>query len=102
MGLLFKHLSPGWELMAKMMCGGGLRLMELLRLQVKDVDLAQEIITVRGGKGDKDRFVPLAHTVVDELRAHIGKIRTWHETDRKEGVIGVWLPESLSRKYTPT
>jgi integrase len=53
---LLAQVAPGWALMAKVAFGGGLRLMELLRLRVKDVDLEQEIITVRGGKGDKDRL----------------------------------------------
>jgi len=61
---LFDQLLEPWKLMALLMYGGGLRLMEILRLRVKDLDLEQEIITVRGGKGDKDRWVPLAHSVV--------------------------------------
>ena len=52
LGRLFEHLEEPWRLMAQVMYGGGLRLMDLLRLRVKDVDLTQEIITVRGGKGD--------------------------------------------------
>ncbi len=96
---LLAQLAPGWALMAKVAFGGGLRLMELLRLRVKDLDLEQEIITVRGGKGDKDRLVPLAHSVVEPLQAHLGKIRARHEADRRAGVAGVWLPEALARKY---
>jgi len=53
----------------------------------------------RGGKGDKDRLVPLAHSVVEPLRAHLGKMRAWYEADRQAGVDGVWLPEALARKY---
>jgi integron integrase len=96
---LFKCLRPNWCLMAKVMYGGGLRLMELLRLRVKDVDLIEEIITVRGGKGDKDRFVPMAHAVVETLKMHLEKIRTLHNADRQAQVAGVWLPEGLARKY---
>jgi integron integrase len=88
-----------WKLMAGMMYGGGLRLMELLRLRAKDVDLEQGIITVRAGKGDKDRLVPLAHVAVEPLKEHLLKMRRMFEADRAAGVAGVWLPESLSRKY---
>jgi len=73
--------------------------MELLRLRIKDVDLGQEIITVRAGKGDKDRLVPLPHAIVGALTAHVEAIRQRHEQDRAAGVAGVWLPEGLSRKY---
>jgi integron integrase len=72
------------RLMAQTMYGGGLRLMELLRLRVKDVDLEQEIVTIRGGKGDRDRFAPLAHCLVNPLRTHLASI---------------WLPDGLDRKY---
>ena len=85
--------------MAQVMYGSGLRLMELLRLRVKDLDLDQEILTVRGGKGDKDRFAPLAHTLVEPLRVHLGETRKVYDADRAEGVAGVWLPKGLERKY---
>jgi site-specific recombinase XerD len=68
-------------------------------LRVKDVDLEQEIITVRGGKGDKDRRVPLAHVAVEPLRAHVAFIRRLYEADRRQQVPGVWLPDGLERKY---
>ncbi|MDA1277842.1 MAG: tyrosine-type recombinase/integrase, partial [Verrucomicrobia bacterium] len=77
--------------------GGGLRLMELLRLRVKDVDLEQEIMTVRGGKGDKDRLVPLAHVTIEPLRAHLQAIRQVYDADRRKQVAGVWLPAGLAR-----
>ncbi len=96
---LFDSLDANWRLMAKVMYGGGLRLMELLRLRVKDVDLNQEIITIRGGKGDKDRFAPLAHVVVDQLRLHLEQLRSMYQKDRAAGVAGVWLPDGLERKY---
>lgn len=92
-------LDPKWRLMASVMFGGGLRLMELLRLRVKDVDLLQEVITVRAGKGDKDRFTSLAHVAIEPLKAHVEAIRRMHEQDRAEGIAGVWLPDGLERKY---
>jgi integron integrase len=96
---LFAALDEPIRLMARVMYGSGLRLMELLRLRVKDIDLAQEIITVRGGKGDKDRFAPLAHCLVDRLGEHLQDLRRVYECDRAAGVAGVWLPDHLERKY---
>lgn len=96
---LLSRLNGVSNLMARVAFGGGLRLMELLRLRVKDVDLEQEIITVRAGKGNKDRLVPLAHSVVGPLREHLEKLRFIHEADREAKVAGVWLPEGLARKY---
>jgi integron integrase len=96
---LFSCLEGNWLLMAKVMYGGGLRLMELLRLRIKDVDLDLGIITVRGGKGDKDRFTSLAKVTVEPLRQHLEKIRGLHELDRTSGTAGVWLPDGLTRKY---
>ncbi|MBI4662378.1 MAG: integron integrase [Verrucomicrobia bacterium] len=97
--LLFDQLQEPWRLMAQVAYGGGLRLMDLLRLRVKDVDLTQEIVTVRAGKGDRDRLVPLAHLVVERLGDHLQTVRTLFEQDRRDRVAGVWLPEGLSRKY---
>jgi integron integrase len=97
--LLLAQLEGRWGLLTCVAFGSGLRLMELLRLRVKDVDLEKEIVTVRAGKGDKDRFVPLAHVVVEPLRAHLSKVRQLYEEDRQAGVAGVWLPEGLERKY---
>jgi hypothetical protein len=81
--VFFEHLQEPWRLMAQVMYGGGLRLMDLLRLRVKDVDLGQEIISVWLGKGDKNRFVPLAHAVVDRLRDHLKGVKALHEEDRR-------------------
>jgi integron integrase len=95
----FAYLEPLTRLMAQVMYGSGLRLMELLRLRVKDLDLEQEILTVRGGKGDKDRFAPLAHAVVEPLRAHLREVLKLYEMDRAQDVAGVWLPDGLECKY---
>ena len=93
------QLDQRWALMTRVAFGGGLRLMELLRLRVKDVDLEQKIMTVRGGKGDKDRLVPLAHVTIEPLRAHLQAIRQVYDADRRQQVAGVWLPSGLARKY---
>ena len=100
MRVLLQHLDGQWRLMTQVAYGGGLRLMELIRLRVKDVDLEEEIITVRAGKGDKDRRVPLAHATVEPLREHWERIRRLYGQDRSGGVAGVWLPEGLERKYS--
>jgi integron integrase len=96
---LLKQLDERWALLTCVAFGGGLRLMELLRLRIKDVDLEQEIITVRAGKGNRDRLTTLAHVVVEPLRAHLAKVRRIHEQDRQAGVARVWLPDGLERKY---
>ena len=87
------------RLMAELMYGSGLRLMELLRLRVKDVDLTRRQVIVRGGKGDKDRVTVLPEVLVERLRAHRDRLRGLHEQDRAGGLAGVWLPEALARKY---
>ncbi|MDA1276013.1 MAG: integron integrase, partial [Verrucomicrobia bacterium] len=99
MRALLDQLDERWALMTRVAFGGGLRLMELLRLRVKDVDLEQETLTVRGGKGDKDRLAPLAHVTIEPLRGHLQAIRQVYDADRGQQVAGVWLPAGLARKY---
>lgn len=96
---LLEELEPRWRLPASVAFGGGLRLMELLRLRVKDVDLEEKIITVRAGKGGKDRLVPLAEVMVEPLGHHLEQVRRCYDQDRRDGVAGVWLSEGLERKY---
>ncbi len=96
---LFEAMHGTARLMAELMYGSGLRLMELLRLRVKDVDLTREQVIVRSGKGDKDRVTVLPEVLVERLRAHRDRLRGLHEQDRAAGLAGVWLPEALERKY---
>jgi integron integrase len=96
---LFEAMEGTARLMAELMYGSGLRLMELLRLRVKDVDLGRLRVIVRGGKGDKDRVTMLPEVLVERLRAHRDRLRGLHEEDRAAGLAGVWLPEALARKY---
>jgi integron integrase len=96
---LFEAMEGTARLMAELMYGSGLRLMELLRLRVKDVDLARQQVIVRGGKGDKDRVTVLPEVLVERLRAHRDRLRGLHEQDRAGSLAGVWLPEALARKY---
>lgn len=98
-GKLFEALPCTARLMAELMYGSGLRLTELLRLRVKDVDPDRLRVTVRAGKGDKDRMTVLPEKLVEPLRAHRDRVRGLYETDRAAGLAGVWLPEALERKY---
>src|SRR5882672_2207218 len=96
---LFEAVEGTPRLMAELMYGSGLRLIELLRLRVKDVDLARQQVIVRGGKGDKDRVTVLPEVLIERLRAHRDRLRSLHEQDRAADLAGVWLPEALARKY---
>ena len=87
------------RLMGELMYGSGLRLMELLRLRVKDLDLDRRQVVVRGGKGDKDRATTLAERTVEGLRAHVLRLRALWEKDVKASAPGVYMPEALGRKY---
>lgn len=83
---------------AGLLYGCGLRLMECLRLRVKDVDVDGTTLTVRGGKGNKDRMLTLPAKVVPLIRAQLDYARMLHERDRGEGVPGVELPMALAEK----
>ena len=85
-------------LMAELLYGAGLRLLEMLRLRVKDVDLARLQIVVRSGKGDKDRVTMLPVSVAERLRGHLEAVRELHGQELARGRGAVWLPEALARK----
>lgn len=86
-------------LVAQLLYGGGLRLMEALRLRIKDGDLEQRCITVRCGKGDKDRRTVLPSSLVDPLKRHMKEVQHQHQTDLSAGWGAVELPHALERKY---
>ena len=90
--------GPGW-IMGMLLYGAGLRLMECLRLRVKDVDFSCAEIRVRSGKGDKDRVTMLPAAVKEPLRRHLELVKKQYETDLKSGYSGVSLPGALERKY---
>jgi len=96
---LLGSLEGTYRLMAQMLYGTGLRLMELLRLRVQDVDLARNQIVVRGGKGDKDRVTVLPDKLKLELQQHLKRVKLLWEADVREGFGEVYLPEALARKY---
>ncbi|MCA0198656.1 MAG: integron integrase [Proteobacteria bacterium] len=86
-------------LMASLLYGTGMRLMECLRLRVKDVDFARSEIPVREGKGGKDRRVPLPRRLRDPLAAAVERVAVVHAADLARGLGDVWLPTALARKY---
>jgi integron integrase len=92
-------MDTKYGLMARIQYGGGLRLMELVRLRVKDVDEGRGIITVRNGKGDKDRTTVLPEVLRGEVAAMKVELRTRFDQDRALGLAGTWLPEALARKH---
>ena len=86
-------------LMAALLYGAGLRLMECVRLRVKDIDFGRGEIVVRDGKGGKDRRVPLPNATREALKAAIDRARVLHGHDLARGLGRVWLPHALARKY---
>jgi len=87
------------QLMAKLLYGSGLRLMECLRLRVKDIDFEQFQIIIREGKGEKDRATMLPASLVQPLKHQIDFVRKIHERDLAQGYGSVELPFALARKY---
>ncbi|MBU1693717.1 MAG: integron integrase, partial [Verrucomicrobia bacterium] len=98
-GQLLNFMTGTPRLMAGLIYGGGLRVMECCRLRVKDVDFENRLLFVRGGKGDKDRSTLLAERVCPDLQAHLAEVRRMYEQDQKAGVGGVWLPDALATKF---
>lgn len=86
-------------LMASLLYGSGMRLMECMRLRVKDVDFLRRDIIVREGKGNKDRHVPLPRKLVAALRGQLAAARVLHAADLGSGFGAVYLPHALARKY---
>ena len=88
-----------FNLMSRLLYGAGLRLNECQQLRVKDIDFGSCIITVRGGKGDKDRTVPLPRTLIKPLMDQLGVARNYWNIDRQRGMPGVQVPGALDVKY---
>jgi|GEM_PF-24428 len=85
-------------LMAKLMYGAGLRLMECMRLRIKDIDFGNGYIVVVMGKGAKSRRTPLPHALVSDLKAQIDRVRDLQRDDVQSGTAGVWMPDAMARK----
>lgn len=96
--LVLGHLSGTHRLVAHLMYGAGLRLMEVVRLRVKDVDFGQNHLLIREAKGNKDRVTVLPETLVKGLRTQIDEIRAIHERDVADGFGRVYLPQALAKK----
>lgn len=96
---LLDAVSEPYRLMAELMYGTGLRLMECMRLRVKDVDFEALQVVVRGGKGDKDRVTTLPVSLAERLREHLAEVKRSHEADIAKGYGEVFMPEPLTRKW---
>lgn len=96
---LLEQLDGQYRIMGQMIYGGGLRLMECLRLRVKDVDLVNLTVTLRDTKGNSDRVTCLPASVVPALQLHLEKVRAIHNEDLASGLGEVEMPYALGRKY---
>jgi len=96
---LLAEMDGTFGLMAQLMYGTGMRLMEAVRLRVQDIDFDYGQIIVRDGKGKKDRVVPLPEKVAASLKKHLEQTRKIHTEDLAQGLGRAYLPEALQRKY---
>jgi len=87
------------QLIVKLLYGSGLRIMEAVRLRIKDVDFQMKQITVRSGKGDKDRVTTFPSSVIPLLENHLARVKVMHDQDIAQGHGEVYLPYALNRKY---
>ncbi len=87
------------QLVVKMLYGCGLRIIECLRLRVHDLDMAMKAVTVRSGKGAKDRVTTFPASLINPMELHLKRVRLLHEQDLSAGFGRVYLPHALSRKY---
>ena len=97
---ILDRLGPTHRLMAEVQYGSGLRLKELTRLRIKDVDLEQRQITVRAGKGDTDRVTVLPESLVEKIKRHKEAIRKVFDADKSDGTPPVAIPGALARKFS--
>ncbi|MFN2455903.1 MAG: integron integrase [Pyrinomonadaceae bacterium] len=93
------RLSDTKWLMASLLYGSGLRLMECIRLRVKDIDFGSRQLTVRDGKGGKDRVTMLPESLAEPLSRHLARVHALHSEDLRQGFGSVYLPYALARKY---
>lgn len=87
------------QLIAKLLYGCGLRIMEAVRLRVQDIDFNMKQVTVRSGKGAKDCFTTFPVSVIPSLEDHLERVKMIHERDLSDGFGAVYLPYALERKY---
>lgn len=96
---LLAHLDGVHRLLAQLLYGTGMRILEVLRLRIKDIDFEHGAIVVREGKGNKDRVVMLPSTMREPLQAQLERARVLWSLDRADAVAGVELPHALAQKY---
>lgn len=97
--VVLDRMTGVYGLMARLLYGTGMRLMECVRLRVKDVDFARREILIRDGKGAKDRVTMLPDSVVGALQDHLQQRRALFDDDRQKGKATVYMPDALARKY---
>jgi integron integrase len=96
---LLRYLTGVARLVASLCYGAGLRLTECLRLRAKDLDFERKAVTVRNGKGQKDREVPFPESLVEPLKKHLRRVYLQHRRDLRMGNGSVEMPFALARKY---
>jgi len=96
---VLKEIKGTHLLMARLLYGAGLRLMECIRLRVQDLDFDRGLLNIRAAKGDKDRTTLLPASVREDLQHHVQRVKRLHDEDLQEGYGEVYLPAALARKY---
>ncbi len=96
---IFSHLDQPYHLIASLLYGSGLRLMEALRLRLKDIDFDRLAIVVRSGKGGKDRVTIIPEPLVPDIRRAMERVHTFHQQDLADGYGTVQMPYALEKKY---
>jgi integron integrase len=96
---ILNQLNGTHKLMAQLLYGSGLRLMECVRLRVKDLDFHYKTVTVRDGKGEKDRVTPMPDSLIPQLQRQVERVRLLHDEDLAAGFGRVYLPSALEVKY---
>ncbi len=96
---IFSQMKGTHLLMARLIYGSGMRLMECIRLRIQDLDFGQGNLFIRGGKGGKDRTSYLPKVIQNELLQHLERVKNLHRIDLEQGFGEVYLPEALARKY---
>ncbi len=96
---ILEQMTGRQKLMASLLYGTGMRLMDCIRLRVQDIDFGYRQIVIRDGKGKKDRVVPLPERLVEDLKAHLELVHETHKSDLEKGLGETYLPDALDRKY---
>ena len=97
---VLENMTGIHKLIAQVMYGGGLRIMETMRLRVKDIDFDNHQIIVRDGKGEDDRVTMLPDAIIEPIQLHLRYVKAIHEKDLADGFGSVYLPYALDRKYS--